>query len=127
MNLFTFHNKPEKLVGHDELLNRASFIWTEVADMDNADYDEYFADASVLEPYESVLAKEPYYAYMYAHYVLDDRFPEGEDAIATSDQYSFMYANEVLFKRFKKGEKAILNSHYADGYKAQMRQYGDEL
>jgi len=81
MNFFELHNKPESLAGHEELLNNATFIWTEAADMDNADYDEYFADTSVLEQYEHVLAKDPYYAYMYAHHVLDDRFPVGGDEV----------------------------------------------
>ena len=82
MNFFELHNKPESLAGHEELLNNATFIWTEAADMDNADYDEYFADTSVLEQYEHVLAKDPYYAYMYAVNFFNGVWEKGEDAIA---------------------------------------------
>ena len=127
MNLFKMHNKPEKLAGYDKLLNNPAFIWYGLTDFDDADNDDYFSDLSVLDDYAHVLAKHPYYAYMYAHAIMNEPFPEGEDAIATSGEYSYKYASEVLFTRFLKGEEAIMKSEYADNYKNQMQMYGDEV
>ena len=64
-----------------------------------------------LRELEHLWAKSAGYSYLYAMYVLKNRFPRGEDAIATNAFHSYRYAFEVLkplgIKGFPKGEAAI--------------------
>ena len=50
-----------------------------------------------------------FYALQYADFVLRDKFPEGEPAIATNAKSSYWYAYSVLHGPFLLGEKAIAN------------------
>jgi len=53
------------------------------------------------------VAKDPEFAFAYAYYVLNGRFPLGEPAIAKSSKYACYYARYVLEKPFPLGEPAI--------------------
>ena len=66
---------------------------------------------------ENVIARSADLSYLYAHLVLNGRFPKGEPAIGTSPRRSLNYAEDVIKGRFPKGELAIAsNSSYAYVY-----------
>ena len=125
INLYQYHNKKVFLYGYDDLKNNPEFIW----DLYTSDYgdDDFLNDGSDLQPYEHILAKSPKYAFMYASYILNEPFPEGEDAIAKDAGYAYDYSIDLLFKRFPKGEDMILNSKYSEDYIIAMKRYGDEV
>lgn len=52
------------------------------------------------------MASDPEYAYKYA-YSTDCPFPQGEEAIATHSYWSYLYARFILRDRFRLGEKVI--------------------
>ena len=53
------------------------------------------------------MAKSPHVALDYAKYVLEDRFPAGETAIARTPMTSREYAIDVIKGRFPEGEAII--------------------
>ena len=56
---------------------------------------------------EIVIATDPFYAYMYAKYILKGRWKRGEKAIAQDELWSLSYVREVSKRRFKLGEAAM--------------------
>lgn len=56
---------------------------------------------------EPMLAGDPEYALDYAMYILKDRFPAGEKAIAKLSTTAFHYASHVIKGRWPMGESAI--------------------
>ena len=56
--------------------------------------------------YESILAMSGPYSYNYARDILS-RFEKGEKTIATHDYYSYLYAKYILNDRFELGEYAF--------------------
>ena len=100
MNLYTLHDHPESIHGHDKKDTRVpELIWA-----------KYKKDPASMKKYESVLAKDPYYACFYATDILHGRFPLGEKAIATNAPQSFTYARDALHGPFKLGEDMISKS-----------------
>jgi hypothetical protein len=96
MNIYNYHNKPESLIGHHK---RHVLIAQ----------DAYNYIASNPEGEDKVTArqtisKDPTYSLKYAMYVLHDRFPEGEDAIAKDASAAKEYAEYVLLPLYKAGK-----------------------
>lgn len=54
-----------------------------------------------------IISKHPQCAKLYAQKVLENRFPEGEEAIKTNAFQSYLYAKDVIRSRWKDGEKII--------------------
>jgi hypothetical protein len=85
--------------------------------MQNRDYTYLYSDI-LLRPWpeaESIIAREPTWAYEYARYILKGSFPEGEPAIAQRQDYARWYANNLLetdedYARFRKIERQIAQS-----------------
>jgi hypothetical protein len=63
-----------------------------------------------LTKYESIIAKNPFYAYDYAKNVVKGRFTLGETMIAKDDLCSYRYAIEVIKQRFPLGEISIIKN-----------------
>ena len=57
--------------------------------------------------YESIIAKDFGYSYLYARNVLKGRFELGEKVIATSQYYPCLYAHNILKGRFELCEYTI--------------------
>ena len=59
----------------------------------------------------------PIYAFYYAKYILKDKYPEGEAAIAKIPSYTYFYARDILKDRFVLGEDSFTNgSTYGEAY-----------
>jgi hypothetical protein len=56
---------------------------------------------------ETEIAKDSYFAYVYAKDVIKERFPEGEAAIAKDAGHAYFYAKHVIKGRWPEGEAAI--------------------
>ena len=52
------------------------------------------------------------YAYNYALFVINDRWPEGEKAIASRPGTAQLYAKYIIKGRFPEGEAAIAKDDY---------------
>ena len=66
---------------------------------------------------ESIIAKDAYYSYQYASFVLHGEFKLGEDAISKHAFYSYEYAFFVLKKPFPLGEPEIAKErNFAKAY-----------
>ena len=74
---------------------------------------EYVSKHGKDEDLEPIIAKNAYYSYMYARFVLMKKpFPLGEPAIAKSAYFSILYADQIINGKFELGEKAIAESDY---------------
>ena len=74
--------------------------------------DRILGEARKVRPPTKKEQTDPYWAYFYARYVLNGRFPEGEEAIAKDPQWAYRYAGYVIYGRFPEGEEAIATSPY---------------
>ena len=74
--------------------------------------DRILGEARKVRPPTKKEQTDPYWAYFYARYVLNGRFPEGEEAIATSPYFAYLYAKDVIRGRFPEGEEAIATDPY---------------
>lgn len=72
-------------------------------------YAQYVIDGKFSDG-ENIISKSPKYSYWYSRYILNGRFELGEPAIATNAHYSYWYAREILRERFELGEPAIASS-----------------
>lgn len=100
MSLYQLHNKPETLYGWDRHLQVPSIAYEEVL-------NTYESNEDRNPELEQVIARDPYYAYVYAVGILRKRWPEGEPAIATSPEFAFNYARWVLNSRWPEAEPVI--------------------
>ena len=65
----------------------------------------------------AVCAREPYLTYLYAAYVLHDRFLDGERVLAKeSPEWAVEYAQDVIKGRFLEAEDEIIEQGYDDVY-----------
>ena len=94
ISFYKLHSNPEQLYGYDRMTATPKLAWA------NTNDDQK-------KKLESLWAKDPKLAYLYAVNVLHKRFPAGEDTIVTDAAYSYLYAREVLHKRFPAGEDVI--------------------
>jgi hypothetical protein len=100
LNLYQYHSEPESLYGFDQATEHVPHVA----------WNHYKGDVEELKKREHVWARSAAYSHRYADDVLEERFPEGEPAIATSAKYSHWYADDVLEERFPEGEPAIAES-----------------
>lgn len=115
MDLYSYHMEPNGLkyynAGVDDSI--PVLAWAK------------YAKIGKLPEHKELFAKDAEYAYEYAK-AFDNRFKEGEDAIATSAKYSYYYANDILnwmhapLTRFTKGEVAIAKDPYYSYYYARQ-------
>ena len=103
LNLYKYHTNPESISGFDQATNRVPHLA----------WDHFRDKPKELRKREHLWAKSPMYSYLYAQEVIEEKFPQGEDAIATSAGHSYLYANDVLKgERVEKIEDAIATSAY---------------
>ncbi len=108
MNLYNLHSDPKSMRNHDLHHNNiAELIW-----------DKYKNNPAELKKREKIIAKDPYYAFIYAKDILHGCFPLGEEAIAKDLPYAYYYARDVLHNRFQLGEEAIAKDPYCACYYA---------
>lgn len=94
MNLYNFHEAPDKL----DHFNKKHDIVPALAiehGLETGDWNE------------KVIAKDSQTSYQYAYYKIAGKFKLGEPAIARDAEYSFIYARDILKSRFILGEKQI--------------------
>lgn len=88
----------------------------ELLSMDPEDRAEYLHNESLKthtrSKYESFIALNPRWAYEYAVYVLEDRFPEGEKTIAQHPWFAYYYALHIIHGKFPEGEPAIIKDPF---------------
>jgi hypothetical protein len=106
MNLYKFYSDPNKLIGHKEANDIVPDLIFELMQ-----HGEQLTDKQI-----ACLATHSKYAFLYANYILQRRFPEGEKAIAADANYAYKYALRVLHDRFPEGEAAIASDPYASFY-----------
>jgi hypothetical protein len=70
---------------------------------------------SVFKKYDSIIAKNPLYAWKYAVNIRG-RFKIAEKIISKDPYYCFYYAKDALNKRFELGEKTIKSSYMKKTY-----------
>jgi len=75
-----------------------------------------FSLISITSNVEALIAKSAMYSYLYARYVLEGPFADGEVAIATNEQFSYLYAVDVVKDVWEPGEEAITGSLYNELY-----------
>ena len=101
---------PEALLVDPEIIAEAKdnegFLW----ELTYRLYRYWARIPPMTKEWKSLLAKSRYAAANYTFYVLHDRFPEGEPAIALSASNSYTYAQDILKGRFILGEPAIAAS-----------------
>lgn len=100
-SIFDLHDDPKNLKHYDNRLD--------VPDVALNVIKKHLASAHTLKNLDqliSTVAKDPLCAYRYAQ-MINDRFEEGEKAIATLPMESYLYAYKILRGPFKEGEKAI--------------------
>ncbi len=105
MNLYKLHNKLKSLISYRERNNVVPEL------IKNQIESGEPANAQQLKS----IASDPYFAYVYANYVIKGRFPEGEPAIASDPKYALWYARNIINGRFPEGEKAIASDPH-DAY-----------
>jgi len=97
LDLYRLYKIPEELRGHD--IAYETIPWLA--------WERYSTDKESMKQKEPLWAKSAGWAYLYAHHIINERFPEGEDAIATDANHSYWYAVLVLESKFPKGEEII--------------------
>jgi hypothetical protein len=111
MNIYKFHTNPESLDHYEERLTKVPNLAYEHAE-------------SLLKRFpegEAAIAKDAWYAYWYARYIIKGRFPEGEAAMAKDAGWAYEYASGVIDGSFPEGEAAIAkNAKFAYEYAAYV-------
>jgi hypothetical protein len=105
MNIYQFHTNPESLDLYDIMIRRdAQIAW-------NHALREYkrFPEG------EAAIAKDSWYAYMYAKGILRKRFPEAEEKMLKEPYLMIVYARDVIKDRWPEAEKFLLNKGSASG------------
>lgn len=91
LNVYDYYTEPSSLPLYEELSE--SFKWMKM--LIDGVYDEEYIRAK-LQPLIHIFAKSPEQSYLYAEWVLRDRFPDGEKAISGSPHYALEYALDIL-------------------------------
>ena len=107
-NIFALHPDKEKA---EKLKAKATEKDPKLA------WETYRYQPEELKKREHLWAKDPEFAYYYAKYVIEGRFPAGEKAMASHPFFAYYYAEEFIGDRWPEGEKAIArHSGYARDY-----------
>ena len=101
MNLYQLHSNPESLYGYSEAPYRIPSIAYELA------AKKYRRTGQRDPKLESVIAQDPYRAYLYAHHFIRGRWPEGERVIAQDPGWACEYALNIIGRRWPRAEPAI--------------------
>ena len=111
-DLYEIYNKPEKLIWYNEY---ASLIKELI--YSGEDYKVMRRCDAILH----IIKKSPSAAYVYAHYVLGERWPEAERYILTYPEWTFHYAVNVIKDRWIEAEPILINyPHWAYMYARHM-------
>lgn len=120
MNLYSLHDKPEDLSGHDKQELVPYLIWKKFYTGRNK--------KKLLMNHEKTLAKDAQYAYKYAYHILAGPFKEGEPTLSKNAKYSYLYSTYILKKFWPAGEAAISkNAEYSDLYLSDFPERKDVL
>src|SRR4030065_565173 len=93
LDLYKLHSDPKSIKGHDVAYEKVpGLAWKKYKDQP----DELKKREDLWSKGEDAIAKDPYFAYLYAHDVLKKPFPKGEDAIVKQSGFSYWYAHDVL-------------------------------
>ena len=84
---------------------------------DKLDEVEYTND---LEPIAHILKKDSWHAYLYASYVIKDRWVEAEPIIMIDPQSAYYYATTIMDERWLEAEDVIRANLY---WGSQYRRY----
>jgi len=117
--LTKFRNKKKTTEAIDlkNLVSDPTKLKTYDTHLDPKEAYEKLKKGSKDEIYIRAVSKSTQYAFAYAYYVLNGRFPLGEPAIAKDPQYAYWYALNILKKPFPLGEPAIAkNATTSYGY-----------
>ena len=98
MNLYNLHSNPEELHGFDI----APYKMPDLA------YELAKKNPELRPKLEPAIMKDPMYAYRYADYILERRWPEAEPYIMKDPQYTYWYADAVLERRWPEAEPYIM-------------------
>jgi len=101
MNLYQFYSRPVELLGANQKKYLPLFAYQQAEKGKKLNARQLAA-----------IASHPRYAYLYALYVIKDRWPEAEAAIASDPQYAYRYAIHVIKDRWTAGEAAIARDPY---------------
>ena len=107
LNIYNFHSEPESL----ELYHKSN------DELPGIFFKKYKDQPGELKNREDVIAKSPYFSYIYARDVLNRSFPKGEKILATDGKFAYFYARYVLGERFPKGEDVIATHHAEWAYR----------
>lgn len=122
LNLFKFHTNPEKLIGHDQLLNDPDLIeqmypvttWHMRNEPENYAVWNKFPNTAykiALIRYQNLKDRTQTVSWDFEKMPLEDReYRDGEVAIATSPEYSTRYCLNVLHVRWPYAEPVIATS-----------------
>lgn len=107
LNIYNFHSKPESL----ELYHKTD------KELPGIFFKKYKDNPTELKKREDIIAKSPYFSYIYARDVLSRSFPKGEKILATDGKFAYFYARYVLGERFPAGEDVIATHHAEWAYR----------
>lgn len=107
LNIYKFYSDPTEL----ELYHKSD------KELPGIFHRRYNDKPSELKKREDMIAKSPYYSYLYARDFLNGPFPKGEKIITTDGKFSYFYARYVLARRFPAGEDAIAKDHAEWAYR----------
>ena len=99
-NLYQLHSDPSQLYGYDIAPYRIPDIAYELAE----------TNLGLRKKLEPVIMKSPEWAYTYAHWVLNGRWPAAEPVIMKDPTWAYYYAVQVLRKRWPEAEPVIMKN-----------------
>ena len=117
LNIYKYHTHPEVFSLYEKAMECIPDIF----------WEKYKDNPEELKKREGAIAKSAKYSYLYALYVLRNRFEAGEKAITTDAWYSYKYALYVLRNRFEAGEEKILNSIWKQKYLDFLKKKGIKI
>ena len=97
--LYDLHNEPEKLYGYEDAPYKVPAVAFRQA-MRNPRVRDSKLEAAIIQDLE--------YAYMYAAFILNERWPEAEKYIMKDPKYAYYYARNILKRRWPEAEPVIM-------------------
>jgi len=108
MNIYNLHADPKQLNHYDNKEAIPSIAWILAKELHSKG-----ADTSFLKP---TFAKDPFYAYKYAKYIMKKRWPEVEPVLRQDAESAYRYARYVMQHRWPEAEE-IIKKHPAMAYR----------
>ena len=100
MNLYDLHSNPEELLGFDTVPYKMPALALELAK----------TQPELRPKLESVIMKDPRYAFYYVADIRKRRWPEAEPAIMKDPEFAYCYAEYVLKRRWPEAEPYIMKN-----------------